>query len=1025
MLRVALRALRSRRTQSVTLVLLAALVTAAAVAAPFYVYAATDRLTVSELKAAPTAQRQVTVSQHFSMKVWGISGASSYQAAIPKQFALPRFTPQVSVDVLGRSGSDGAPVATVLAQRDGVCEKVVITGRCPSATGEVMISAAAAALMGVKVGAPVPFDADSMARPMTLRVVGVYVPRDANDPYWGQLSLAAESAPHLQPSLPPTDAMFGTLQTVVNSSSIDGIIQNDLILGTKAMSVKTALDLEGRIYDAESALPHRGFQVDTDVPTLMNHIVNDTNTIFLGVPLGAAQLVLFGWFALFLCLRATASARRFDVGILKLRGLPRRGLWTLMTEQSTVPVLVGAPFGVVAGFFGARLIAGPVQASADVRLASIFAIAAAVATIVGGLVAALVAERSALSASVGELLRTTPSRRRGWRTDVVDLVVVAIAVAGIVQIRNTGGTTGSGLAVLAPGLIALAIGLLTARALMPLAERSVAITRRSGRVRGLLTATYLARRPGLDRTFALLAIAVALFGYSILAWTTASQARSDRASLETGPARVITVAAVPSTRLMAAVRAADPAGRYAMAATQLSPDTGKNGVLAVDGSRLANVLPDVAGVQRGGAALAAAIRPAPVRQIAITGTSMQLNATASGLSAGQPAGLVAALLTTNGLTYVPFGALQSGQHIYTAATPTCATPPGCTLVGLRLAQGVGPAGNQTGSDAPGTTVVLRELRQQAPVAELVDTATFRDLRRWRPSVDPAAIGPTMTMSAQGLSMAVPPATYATFTSLDPTAYVMGTPLPIPAVAAGPLPLPDYAGVPDVTPFGLGGVPIRVVATESVLPRVAKSGVMIDLGYAQSLALVDSHAEASQVWLAAGTPASVVTALAQQGLVTTADETLIGRQKAYAAQASVVGQRFEVVGGTIALVLAALAMLVVASVERDPRATELLALRRQGVDIKATRSVARRGYLWLAGGALVAGLIGAICDRYLSGAPASLFSDSWHVLPWPPLVLPMGIAVMVVVAGVTLAVATGLSAYQLARAIRVRGGGASR
>jgi hypothetical protein len=254
---------------------------------------------------------------------------------------------------------------------------------------------------------------------------------------------------------------------------------------------------------------------------------------------------------------------------------------------------------------------------------------------------------------------------------------------------------------------------------------------------------------------------------------------------------------------------------------------------------------------------------------------------------------------------------------------------------------------------------------------------------------------------------------------------MTTPLPIPAVAAGSLPTPVYAGVPAVAPFGLGGVPVRVVATESVLPRVETSGVIIDLDYARAVSLFDSHAEASQVWLAADTPAGVVTALSRQGLVTTADETFTARQSAYAAQASVVGQRFQVLGGAIGLVLAALAMLVVASVERDPRAAELLALRRQGVNIKATRAVARRGYLWLAGGALVAGLLGAIGDRYLSGSPKSLFSDSWHVLPRPALVLPGGVVVMVIVAGATLAVATGLSAYQLVRAIRIRSEGASR
>src|SRR5262249_33543443 len=149
-------------------------------------------------------------------------------------------------------------------------------------------------------------------------------------------------------------------------------IDRDMIFRSSKISVSDALALEARIGDAEGDLPHRGFEMTTYFPVLVDQIVTDTNTIFLGVPLGAAQFVLFGWFALFLCIRATAAARRFDVGILKLRGLPRRGLWALMSEQSAVPLLVGMPFGVAAGYFGARLIAGPVTISSDLRRAAIY-----------------------------------------------------------------------------------------------------------------------------------------------------------------------------------------------------------------------------------------------------------------------------------------------------------------------------------------------------------------------------------------------------------------------------------------------------------------------------------------------------------------------------------------------------------------------------------------------------------------------------------------------------------------------------
>jgi hypothetical protein len=273
-------------------------------------------------------------------------------------------------------------------------------------------------------------------------------------------------------------------------------------------------------------------------------------------------------------------------------------------------------------------------------------------------------------------------------------------------------------------------------------------------------------------------------------------------------------------------------------------------------------------------------------------------------------------------------------------------------------------------------------------------------------------------------MTVPAATYLPEITLDPTAYAITTATPIPVVLAGDLPMPTHGGVPAVSPFGITQLPVRVVATEPLLPRVERNGVLVDLDYADALAGSDSGAETSEVWLSADAPASIVRALGAQGLTIADEQTVDARARAYGEQASVVGQRFQVLGGAIGLALAAVALLVVASVERDPRARELVALRHQGVAARATRAVARRGYAWLAGTAIVVGMVAAVLDRFVSGSAASQFTDGWRVLPRPPLIPLSGFVTTLVVSVASLALAGGLAAYQLIRAVRSRGQEAS-
>jgi hypothetical protein len=1015
MLRVALRALRSRRTQSITLMLLAALVSAAAVAAPFYVFAAGDRLSAHDITLAPPQQRLVTQSLQVSVQAWGPDEITRNRQTLENSLKVADFHSVGGFRIDGEVAVNPSRFATSIADRDDVCAHVVVTGACPTAVGDVMISGNDAGLYGATLGSTIVFTGKSLPdlAQVKLHVVGVYTPKQPFDPYWG-LNLLAQTESANTSGLQNSDAMFGTSATILAANPILGVLTRDLILDAKVLSGPRASALQAQIVNAIVTLPNKGVPTVSKAPDLFDQIIKDSNIIVLGVPLGAAQLVLLGWFALFLAIRATAMARRADVGMLKLRGIPGRGLWALMIEQSTVPVLMGAPIGVILGFLGARLLAGPVRQSDEMTQAIQLAGASLAVVVVGSVIAALVAERRTLQTPVIDLLRRTPPRRRGWRGDVTDLVLLAIAVAGIVQVRATKGQAASGLAALTPGLVALAVGLLTARAFMPIAAATVDSARRRGSVGAMLTATYLARRPGLDRIFALMAIAVTIAGYAILAWTTAAHARDERANLVIGPSRVISVGPVEPSYLMKAVATADPTGRYAMAVTESQSFGGKN-VLAFDSTRLAEILPN--GVPGGpsGAEMARALRPVAPTSMSITGTSIELNATTAGLTAAD-ANVIAEIRKPDGSPIrVPFGPLTAGTHVYSAATPDCAT--GCQMIGFSLVGQVGPQGPLATADV-GVSATLREFAQLAPQKTLLDAAAFANRAQWRDSFLPDGYGPILSTSEKGLTLEVAAKNYPGSTNVDPTAYPMGVPLPVPMLSVGRLDV-EIAGAPMLAPFGSATIPVRAVGQVPILPRVMTQGFVVDLTYAADLIRISSGNAVDEVWLAPGAPKDIVAKITAAGLTVIDDQSVAGYEAELAQQPAVVILRFQLLGGAIGLLLAAVALLLVAAVERDPRAHELVALRVQGVNTRTAASVVRRGYIILAVTALVAGVAGAALDRVISGDTQSKFADGWAFLPRPPLIGWDGLAWLVGLAGVLLALSAWLSSYQLTRAVRAR------
>jgi hypothetical protein len=842
-----------------------------------------------------------------------------------------------------------------------------------------MISDRTARFLRLKAGDTVLYQLSERLDGFTpVRVTGVYRPLDLADPYWasGGVDLLATGVHSDAPpgvNEPVDDALLTTPDGLAGLKPTKISVAVDSMVNGRVFVEISPQDLIARLSQAERALDDDNRALNTELTALASRVDRDQRLIYLGVPAGASQLLLLCWLALYLGIKYTGQQRRPDIGLLKLRGTTRSRAWTVVAGQSAVPMLIGAVLGVPIGFLAARLLAGPITAPDVAARARDGAVLAAGLAVLGALAAALLAERRALGATVTELLRQVPGRRPAWR-DVTDLAVVVLAAVAVYQVRSHATGDSAGLALLAPGLAALAFALVAARVVTLLAGRAVPGALRAGRAGVALTAISLARRPGVHRLCALLIVTVALSGTAGLAWAAGTHAAAVRADLDVGADRVLTVRADNRSALLSSVRAADPSGRYAMAAVELG--TGSNQpVLLVDSTRLAAVArwhpwygwPTAAQA-------AAALHPPGYEPITVTGTELAIEASAGRRVPRNGQLLVAAVLADaqGHRVEVRFGPLTATAQQFRTPVAGCAEAPHCRLVALSVVESVdGGASFFTARD--GAFVTVTRLDQRGPDRPIVEPGGFADRSRWRVTATNAPPNLIAT-SAQGggLALAVAGELQSGGSVRDPGVYPMDAPVPLPAVRLGNGP-PGLTGDPRVA-VGAASLPVRSIAAPTWLPRLGSRGVLMDLEYADRVGDDFGGGDVLEVWLTADAPASVLTAL--RGLTVLGDQTVHGVTDRYTHLGPPLALRFALGSALIGLLLAAGSFSVVAAVERPSRRAELDALRAQGAPARLTKRVAIGSHAVLIGVALVAGTAAALLLRLTIGDVVPFFADGW-------------------------------------------------
>lgn len=988
----------ARRGQAVTLALLSLFAVTAAVAAPAYMRAADRAVAAGQIATALPAERGLVIQSFGNDRGDAAADGSGVGVSFATLGAalldLPGFgyVYAAEYDTIGIE-PDQRLRSRFVYRQDACAHLTMVSGRCLVGEGDVVIGAETARRLSLAAGDPITLTFAEFSKdprtprfepagaPKRLTVVGVYRAADPGESYWGAHGYFARDAGERAGE--PVFAGAATMTAMdhgVTRMSVDGVA------GPGALDVDDLAAVRGGLARltalADDVGP--GVRVDTALPDLLDRIDAGRAAARLIVPVVAVPLVLLGCLSIYLAVGYGTEGRRPELAVVALRGERWWGRWWLAAGESLVPILAGAVAGCLAGQLlvdavaTALLPGGTAEAGfGSLRYAPLAAAAA--------LVAAVLAQRRQLLSPVADLLRRAPVVTAGVRGLAVEAAVVMPAVVCGVQLQLSGGEL-TGLGLLAPAFVALALAVLAARAALPVITRAAARALRRGRLGPALAGFQLTRRPGAARLLTLLVAAVAVAGYAACAVDVAARGRVVAATVGNGADRVVTVTGVTRSQLLAATRAIDPEGAYAMAVVRLpAGPVGAPSGLAVDSTRLAAVANWPSGGPSAGA-VARRLRPDAGAPVVFGGQDLTVDVTGAGTVGEQPVRLSLAVSSVTGLgdAVVQLGLLRAGDGTYQLRTPVCRER--CRLRGIQLA---GPG--QGSALKPGLDVTIRGLRTVNPRRDALAPAAISAPDRWRPSG-----GAVLSAAPDGLRVRVD-------TGLPGGAWIQ------PADAPSPLPVASSGVALHGSLAGFDGrtAPVTEAAALPAVPRLGARHVLADLEYLDRVSTDTGQAVEPQVWLGDRAPADVLERLTARGIVVTGDVTSAQLGRQLDEQGPAVALWFAVLAGCLAVLLAAGALVLAAAVDRGRRVEDLSALRAQGLG----RGPLSRATLWtypvLVLAAVVAGLLITLVLWWLTGWALPLAGLEPPPMPlpgWPRPVVPAGTGalILVVLAGVAFA-----------------------
>ncbi len=919
-----------------------------------------------------------------------------------------------------------------LTSREDLCAQVTVSaGRCLRDPGEILVSRRSAVDTGLAPGSAVTLvGGDPAAGGVQRRatVVGLYEVADASAPYWagrGRAPTAARPSAEEQ-SARTIDDVFTSWPTLASRrwpglrSHLDIPLRADrLDLG----SVPTLRSATAAV-DAEAAT--LGATATSRIGPLLDSTTSQRDQARRVIPLLAVQLAVLGIAVLaFVCAAAT-EARRPEIALARLRGHGTLGAGVMLIRELGVLVLAGALLGAALGWLAAW-VATQLWLEPGVVPEARWPVALAVGgSLVAGLLAIVAAGTPSLRQPITSLLRRVPPRASTLQVGLVEGAVVAAAAAGVATLL---AGDGGPVALLAPGLLAIAGGLLLAQATIPTAGPLARLALRRGRLPWALAGLQIARRPALRRLIAIVTVACALLVFAVDAWAVAERNRTTRAEVEAGAAVVLTVDADSSLALRTALMDIDPKGRFATpvvtvsSATEVGPRT-----TAVEPAAFARIARWGRSDGRPTTQELAEISPPRPAPVEVRGDRVEVEATFAvrGLprvrggpepALGGPVRLTLGLSDASGATrQVDLGRLQEGRRTYRAAIDCAA---GCHLDQVVV--------DRTFGDFVDALVELDVLGLRAGTAgslAAVDLDSEQlgawESLPWRADASDDAVvaaGPTLKLS--GTSFGVPVAAQRQDRPVVPVALWTGNlpELPFARSRAGTHVLAQDPGTGDVA--------FKIVGRLPQVPRSGTRGLLVDLAAVVTGPSAAPAQTSYDVWLAADDPtreAALRRELAARGLPVVARDTVGTHAEHFASEGPTLALRLALLAGVVAVLLGAAVLVVGVATSGASRARDLAGLRLVGVPAGAVRAASVREHLVVAVlGVLAGGALGLVAAQAaLPDVP--LFATSAARLPlvldpaWGPVLVTVG-GCLVLLCAVSVVVGRALAASAVPARLR--------
>lgn len=957
---------RYRRTEALVVAGLVALVSACAILGPVLQRAVEQSVlnTVLKTEHPPQAGLIVTVSSA-DPGDQPPPDPKAIDALVPDEVRSLLAAPaeQLAASVVLVTRQRPAPAGRLL-YREGMCEHVrLITGRCPTAPGEVLVSSSDVAARQWGVGARFSLVEPASRAALSLTVVGSYV--QPADPYWAGTVLSSGGAqstdPVLDAVLTPRDTLakgvvdtHGATVQLLTDTTLTYAVRpgevrvSDFLLRAAALPAfltnpRGALSLdqapgEGlRVYSAYTGLT----DIASDL-TVARHQSRVTVAVVMG------QIVFLLLCVLWLVLVALSEQRRPEIAVARLRGRSPALTRRLLLAESLPVVALGALAGVLlaaGGSYAARHLWLGGSPGFWVAPADGWAFAAAV------LLTLALTTMSVLRPSrqpIAALLRTVPVRVRGAAVGTWEALVVAVGVTAYVAVL-TGQVTGP-VALAVPALLAASLGIVAAKVVSPVFARLGRRAMRRGRAVAAVANLEAARRPTARWLLPITGLATASLVFGVNAAAVGQRNQELAGRLDTGAAAVARVGATDARDLVEAVQVADPTGRDATpvisVAPQLSSAPTTVAVLAPSFRRVASLAPgdrDLSGWED-------LSTPAPP-VARLSGRALTGTVTTRDLRGGPGAAydLGLELLTGDGTQVrVTLGSVSLAAATRRGFSVYVPCGGGCQV------QAVDVTTTSSATDLS-AVVALTGLAVDGRPADLGTAGT------WTPvTIDPAAFGVTMT---------------------DPSSMVLtvanaGTsPFALRAAALG------GATTALVTPTALAGADQgRVLATDMAdqnLPVTPGGTISAVPGAPLSAVLVDLNRQlASLTHLSANTTAYVYFArndrglldrtaaiLAARGIPVLSTTTAATQTAYYRSSAAALALSLASGSALLALLVAVLGLVVLVANSRRGRTWDLASMRLAGVRPAAVRAMAVREIvpltaLGVAVG-LAAGLVGSV------------------------------------------------------------------